>query len=82
MLLLEGKEDHCADIYFKKDKEVNLNDFIDECNRKIMQYRNATSDVFLTSFKGLRKDGRYRRRLDFNTAKNIMSSVLEEMIHE
>ncbi len=31
MLLLEGKEDHCADIYFKKDKEVNLNDFIDEC---------------------------------------------------
>lgn len=62
---------------------IDVNVFIDECNRKIMQYRNATSDVFLTSFKGLRKDGRYRRRLDFNTAKNIMSSVLEEMIvHE
>ena len=32
------------------------------------KFRNKTNDVFLTSFKGLRQDGKYRRRLDFNLA--------------
>jgi hypothetical protein len=33
-------------------------------NQKINNWRNLTQDVCLTAFKGLRKDGRFRRRLD------------------
>lgn len=63
-------------------KEMNLEDFLNICNEILNQYRNKTSDVFLTSFKGLRKDGCYRRRLDFKTAKNIMSKALQQMIKQ
>ncbi len=42
-------------------------------NRTLEEYRERTEDVFLTSFKGLRKDGRYRRRLDWKTAKKIIA---------
>lgn len=59
---------------------VNLCEFIAKCNFVLQDYREKTQDVFLTSFKGLRDDNMYRRRLDFDTAKNIMGYVLEEMI--
>lgn len=58
---------------------VNLDNFINLCNLKLKEYRIKTKDVFLTSFKGLRDDNMYRRRLDFETARNIMSLALEEM---
>ena len=61
-------------------KNVDLNKFIDKCNEILNEYRINTKDVFLTSFKGLRDDKMYRRRLDFDTAKNIMGYALEEMI--
>ena len=60
-------------------EEVNLDEFLDKCNIILDKYREDTKDVFLASFKGLRKDGCYRRRLDFNTAKLIMSKALEEI---
>ena len=44
------------------------------------KYREDTADVFFASFKGLRDDGRYRRRLDFDAAKNIMSVALESFL--
>jgi len=46
---------------------------------KLEQIRKNTHDVFLTSFKGLRNDNKYRRRLDFTTIKLILCAVLEEM---
>ncbi len=46
---------------------------IDYANRLLKEFRESTQDVFLTPFKGLRKDGGYRRRLDFMTARNILS---------
>lgn len=58
---------------------VNIVEFIARCNEVLNEYREKTQDVFLTSFKGLRDDNMYRRRLDFDTAKNIMSYVLEVM---
>lgn len=58
---------------------IDLDDFINRCNQKLNEYRNDTHDVFLTSFKGLREDNRYRRRLDFGTAKNIMNLVMEDI---
>lgn len=59
---------------------INLYEFIEKCNFVLKDYREKTQDVFLTSFKGLRDDNMYRRRLDFDTAKNIMGYVLEKMI--
>ena len=60
-------------------ENIDLNIFINTCNKILNDYRGSTKDVFLTSFKGLRKDGYYRRRLDFKEAKNIMNLALEEL---
>lgn len=60
-------------------KDIELDEFIKNCNTKLNTYRNETEDIFLTSFKGLRKDNKYRRRLDFANAKVLMNSVIEEM---
>ena len=57
----------------------NIDLFIDICNNILNEYRYNTKDIFLASFKNLRKDGLYRRRLDFSTAKLIMSRALEEL---
>jgi hypothetical protein len=47
-----------------------------EANAVLASYREKTHDVFLTSFKGLRADACYRRRLDWKTASLILSSAL------
>ena len=60
---------------------VNLNEFLAACNRILKKYRLETHDVFMASFKGLRSDEKYRRRLDFATAKDIMSQALLEVTH-
>lgn len=57
-------------------EDVDLDTFINECNLVIEEYRKNTGDVFLTSFKGLRTDGKYRRRIDFKTVKCIMNKAL------
>lgn len=51
--------------------------FLSLCNDCLDWYRSNTNDIFMTSFKGLRKDGKYRRRLDWDTAKGIMEMVLD-----
>lgn len=57
------------------DKDV----FISLCNERLSEYRRITKDVLMTSFKGVRSDGKYRRRLDFRTVRCIMDLVLYEM---
>lgn len=52
---------------------VSLSEFITQCNKILAEYRYNIHDVFLTSFKGLRKDGKYRRRIDFKTIRLIMN---------
>lgn len=56
-----------------------LEELIELANRNIEKYREGTKDVFLTSFKGLRKDGRYRRRMDWNTASKVLATTLIEI---
>ena len=56
--------------------------FIKKCNEILSNYRNKTKDVMMTSFKGLRKDGKYRRRLDFKTVKSILNEALTTFINE
>ena len=59
----------------KIDKLIrNLNDMI-------MSFRNETHDVFLTPFKGLRKDLKYRRRLDYALARSIINNVYFSIAH-
>ncbi|CAI2161752.1 1313_t:CDS:2 [Funneliformis geosporum] len=43
-------------------------------NKKLKELREITNDFFLTPFRGLRKDGKFRRRLDFQLAKKIIKS--------
>ena len=51
-------------------------EFINLVNRKIQQIRKRTHDVFLTTFKGIRKDGLYRRRMEYALARNIIAECV------
>ena len=53
------------------DCEPNINAY----NYVLNQIRINTHDVFLTAFKGIRKDGLYRRRLDWALARSIIDCV-------
>jgi hypothetical protein len=48
-------------------------------NRNITNWRESTQDVCLTAFKGLRKDGRFRRRLDYANARALLSQAICEL---
>lgn len=48
---------------------------IRDCNNLIGTFREATKDVLLTCYRGIRKDGMYRRRLDWNLARDIICHV-------
>ena len=61
---------------------VDKKRFINRCNEILNKYRLETKDVFMASFKGLRIDGLYRRRLDFATARRIMNHALIEQMKE
>lgn len=41
-------------------------------NRALGEFREATRDVLMTPFRGLRRDGRYRRRCDWALARGII----------
>ena len=45
---------------------------IDMLNARLATIRGKTHDVFLTAFKGIRRDGRYRRRLDWALSRAIV----------
>lgn len=53
---------------------VSLNvdqELIDLLNDNLRRYREITHDVGLTPFKGLRKDGKTRRRITFDCVKDV-----------
>jgi hypothetical protein len=54
----------------KIDKKIE----IENLNNTLNNFRKRTKDVFLTAFKGLRKDGMYRRRLDYGLARRIINA--------
>ncbi len=55
------------------------NALIEIANRNVSTWREATQDVCLTAFKGLRKDGRFRRRLDYANARALLSQAICEL---
>lgn len=48
---------------------------IEKLNTRLAEIRESTHDVFLTAFKGLRRDGCYRRRLDWGLARSIIDET-------
>ena len=44
-------------------------------NKVITEFRETTNDLLLTPFKGMRKDGKYRRRMDFALAKRFINAA-------
>ena len=57
---------------------VDSENFIERCNCILEQYRNNTKDVFLNSFKGLRSDGTYRKRIPFKIVRSILTYALQQ----
>ena len=52
---------------------------VKECNHILKKYRTNTHDAFLTAFKNLGSDGRYRRRLDWDTARRIILMAIKNL---
>ena len=44
-------------------------------NEYLQWFREQTQDVLLTCYKGIRKDGKYRRRLDWELARGIVHNA-------
>ena len=61
---------------------IDIDDFIIKCNSTLELYRGNTKDVFLNSFKGLRHDGTYRKRIPFTVVRSILTYALQETIQE
>lgn len=61
---------------------INIDDFVEKCNNVLTEYRDRTKDVLMTSFKGMRNDGKYRRRLDFGTVRKIMDKTIYEFYYK
>lgn len=47
---------------------------IEMLNARLTTIRKKTHDVFLTAFKGIRRDGCYRRRLDWTLTRAIVDT--------
>lgn len=61
--------------------KFDINDtFLDTVNEKIDIMREKTADVFLTPFKGLRADGKYRRRMNYFIARELLGSLDERYL--
>jgi hypothetical protein len=58
---------------------VDIDNLVNECNLILNDWREKTVDVFMTSFKGLRSDGYYRRRLDWVGAGYIIDMALKNV---
>lgn len=64
---------------FLKTSKDDLDQIISRANQILATYREQTQDVFLTSFKGLRDDQMYRRRLDWGTASRILGTAIADL---
>lgn len=51
---------------------------IEVANKLLAERREKTKDTFMTAFKGLRHDGRYRRRLDFAQARDLLNLAAQQ----
>lgn len=59
--------------------DIDIKELVKECNRLLEDYRNKTSDVTLSPFKGNTKEGKRRRRLDYKTARCIIEHAIANL---
>ncbi len=57
--------------------EIDIEKFIFTANKILTEYRILTCDVGLSPTKSRRRDGRVRRRLDFDIARRILTLATE-----
>jgi len=55
--------------------DCDIDRLVKNLNEMINEFRKDTFDIVLTPFKGLRRDLKYRRRLDYALARNIINQV-------
>lgn len=67
---------HSTRITIKNSGNIDLDKLILVLNRIVDIYRKMSEDVFLTSFRGMRKDDKFRRRIDWDTARKIILAGL------
>ena len=75
--IMKPRKMKISDRHFTKIKvnKGNVNEDIQILNKKLEKIRKNTHDVFFAPYKGLRKDGNYRRRIDFLFVRNLINSV-------
>ena len=61
------------------DVDCNIEKLIKTANEILNDFREQTADIFMTPFKGVRQDGKFRRRLDYAMARNILNESLSVM---
>lgn len=59
--------------------DTDISKLIIAANEILDEWRKETEDVFLTAFKGVRSDGRYRRRMSYDIAAMILSKAMENI---
>ncbi len=69
-------------ISFNNIYNLDVKDIINKANEILNKERIETSDLFFTAFKGLRIDGKYRRRIDFKNAKRILTKAIEDLLND
>ena len=59
--------------------ELDADKLIRSANKLLKSRREATKDVFMTAHRGLREDGKYRRRLDFAQARELLDLAYSQL---
>ncbi|MFZ3584931.1 hypothetical protein ACOI1H_22690 [Loktanella sp. DJP18] len=59
--------------------ERSVDAVISAANERLERIRSLSEDVILTPFKGIRQDGCFRRRLDYRTARIVLSLAIESL---
>jgi hypothetical protein len=60
--------------------EKMLDELIEYSNNILFDFRRETSDILLSPFKGNKKNGERRRRLDYQTARAIIEEAYEKIL--
>ena len=60
-------------------KDIDRRRLLTLANMLLEEYRLDTKDLFLTAYKGVRKDGQLRRRLNFKKARIILNLAVEKI---
>lgn len=75
---LEGRAVKVSARFFTRiggDFGPDLPGLVGLLNARLDEFRRETQDVFLTPFKGIHKDGCYRRRMSFRLARSFINAA-------